>query len=212
MKRMKKLYALVLVMVAMVLNVQAQNDPKAKKILDAVSNTVKAYKTISASFSIKSLTSRGVNNGTKTGTIVTKGQKYVLKEGKTEILCDGAKTYNYDGSKTITVSAVEESGQTLTPQKILSGSYDKDFIYRLVGTKGNLHEIEMKPIDTRKNFSKVNIFVDKAKNMIVRAVILDKGNNTVQVSFSNMVPNKNLADNLFAFNPAKYPKDVEILD
>lgn len=209
---MKKLYALVLVMVVMVLNVQAQNDPKAKKILDAVSNTVKAYKTISASFSIKSLTSRGVNNGTKTGTIVTKGQKYVLKEGKTEILCDGAKTYNYDGSKTITVSAVEESGQTLTPQKILSGSYDKDFIYRLVGTKGNLHEIEMKPIDTRKNFSKVNIFVDKAKNMIVRAVILDKGNNTVQVSFSNMVPNKNLADNLFAFNPAKYPKDVEILD
>lgn len=209
---MKKLYALVLVMVVMVLNVQAQNDPKAKKILDAVSNTVKAYKTISASFSIKSLTSRGVNNGTKTGTIVTKGQKYVLKEGKTEILCDGAKTYNYDGSKTITVSAVEESGQTLTPQKILSGSYDKDFIYRLVGTKGNLHEIEMKPIDTRKNFSKVNIFVDKAKKMIVRAVILDKGNNTVQVSFSNMVPNKNLADNLFAFNPAKYPKDVEILD
>jgi len=212
MKRMKKLYSIVLVMVAMFLQVSAQNDPNAKKILEAVSNTVKGYKTISASFSIKSVSSRGVNNGTKSGTIVTKGQKYVLKEGKTEILCDGAKTYNYDGSKTITVSAVEESGQTLTPQKILSGSYDKDFTYRLIGTKGNLHEIEMKPIDTRKNFSKVNIFVDKTKNMIVRAVILDKGNNTVQVSFSNMVPNKNLADNLFAFNPGKYPKDVEILD
>ncbi len=209
---MKKLYSIVLVMVAMFLQVSAQNDPNAKKILEAVSNTVKGYKTISASFSIKSVSSRGVNNGTKSGTIVTKGQKYVLKEGKTEILCDGAKTYNYDGSKTITVSAVEESGQTLTPQKILSGSYDKDFTYRLIGTKGNLHEIEMKPIDTRKNFSKVNIFVDKTKNMIVRAVILDKGNNTVQVSFSNMVPNKNLADNLFAFNPGKYPKDVEILD
>ncbi|MFW2478310.1 MAG: LolA family protein, partial [Sediminibacterium sp.] len=170
---MNKLYSIVLVMVAMFLQVNAQNDPNAKKILDAVSNTVKGYKTISAGFSIKSVTSRGVNNGTKTGTIITKGQKYVLKEGKTEILCDGIKTYNYDGSKTITVSAVEESVQTLTPQKILSGSYDKDFTYRLVATKGNLHEIEMKPIDNRKNFSKVNIFVDKNKNMIVRAVILD---------------------------------------
>ncbi len=209
---MNKLYSIVLVMVAMFLQVNAQNDPNAKKILDAVSNTVKGYKTISAGFSIKSVTSRGVNNGTKTGTIITKGQKYVLKEGKTEILCDGIKTYNYDGSKTITVSAVEESVQTLTPQKILSGSYDKDFTYRLVATKGNLHEIEMKPIDNRKNFSKVNIFVDKNKNMIVRAVILDKGNNTVQVSFTNIVPNKNLADNLFAFNASKYPKDVEILD
>lgn len=209
---MKKFYAIVLVLVAMILQVNAQNDPKAKKILDAVSNTVKAYKTISAGFSIKSVSSRGVNNGTKAGTIITKGQKYVLKEGKTEILCDGTKTYNYDGSKTITVSAVEESGQTLTPQKILSGSYDKDFSYRLVGTKGNFHEIEMKPLDNRKNFSKVNIFVDKTKNMIARAVILDKGNNTVQVSFTNIVPNKNLADNLFAFNASKYPKDVEILD
>lgn len=209
---MKKLYSIVLVMVAMFLQVNAQNDPNAKKILDAVSNTVKGYKTISAGFSIKSVTSRGVNNGTKTGTIITKGQKYVLKEGKNEILCDGVKTYNYDGSKTITVSAVEESVQTLTPQKILSGAYDKDFTFRLVGTKGNLHEIELKPIDNRKNFSKVNIFVDKNKNMIVRAIILDKGNNIVQVSFTNIIPNKNLADNLFAFNAAKYPKDVEILD
>lgn len=211
-KRMKKLYSIALVLVVMLLQVNAQNDPNAKKVLDAVSNTVKAYKTISAGFSIKSVTSRGVNNGTKTGTIVTKGQKYVLKEGKSEILCDGSKTYNYDGSKTITVSSVEESGQTLSPQKILSGAYDKDFTYRLVATKGNFHEIEMKPLDTRKNFSKVNIFVDKTKNMIARAVILDKGNNTVQVSFTNIVPNKNLADNLFVFNAAKYPKDVEILD
>lgn len=209
---MKKLYSIALVILVMAFQAQAQNDPNAKKILDAVSKTVKTYKTISAGFSIKSVSSRGVNNGTKTGTIVTKGEKYVLKEGKTEILCDGAKTYNYDGSKTITVSAVEDAGQTLTPQKILSGSYDKDFTYRLVATKANVHEIEMKPIDSRKNFSKVNIFVDKVKNMITRAVILDKGNNTVQVSFTNLVPNKNLADNLFVFNPSKYPKDVEILD
>ncbi len=135
MKRMKKLYSVALVILAMVIQVQAQNDPNAKKILDAVSKTVKTYKTISAGFSIKSVSSRGVNNGTKSGTIVTKGEKYVLKEGKTEILCDGAKTYNYDGSKTITVSAVEDAGQTLTPQKILSGSYDKDFTYRLVAQK-----------------------------------------------------------------------------
>lgn len=211
-ERMKKLYSIVIVFTVMLMQVNAQNDPNAKKILDGVSATVKAYKTITAGFSIKSVTSRGKSNGTKTGTISTKGQMYVLKEGKNEILCDGTKTYNYDGNKTITVSTVEESGQTLSPQKILSGAYDKDFTYRLIGTKGNFHEIEMKPIDNRKNFSKVNIFVDKTKKMIARAVILDKGNNTVQVSFTNIVPNKNLADNLFVFNPAKYPKDVEILD
>ncbi len=209
---MKKLYSIALVLVVMLLQVNAQNDPNAKKILDAVSATVKTYKTISAGFTITSLTSKGRNNGTKKGTIVTKGQKYVLKEGKNEIICDGTKTYNYDGAKTITVSVVEESTQTLSPQKILSGAYDKDFTYKLIGSKGNFHEIEMKPLDSRKNFSKVNIFVDKNKKMIARAVILDKGNNTVQVSFNNIIPNKAVADNLFVFNAAKYPKDVEILD
>lgn len=209
---MKKLYTIALVFLVMLMQVDAQNDPNAKKILDAVSNTVKAYKTISAGFTITSLTSKGKSNGTKKGTIVTKGQKYVLKEGKNEILCDGAKTYNYDGAKTITVSSVEETGQTLSPQKILSGAYDKDFSFRLIGTKANFHEIELKPLDNRKNFSKVNIFVDKTKNMIARAVILDKGNNTVQVSFTNIVPNKAVADNVFVFSAAKYPKDVEILD
>ncbi len=209
---MKKLYPLVIAVFALMVQVHAQNDPNAKKILDAVSNTVKNYKTISAGFTITSLTSKGKNNGTKKGTIVTKGQKYVLKEGKNEILCDGVKTYNYDGAKTITVSSLDESGQTLSPQKILSGAYDKDFTYKLIATKGNFHEIEMKPLDSRKNFSKVNIFVDKTKNMIARAVILDKGNNTVQVSFTNIVPNKAVADNVFVFSAAKYPKDVEILD
>lgn len=192
--------------------VSAQNDPNAKKILDAVSAKVKSFKTITANFSIKSCTSKGKSNGVKTGTISTKGQMYMLKEGKNEIICDGSKTYNYDGSKTITVSAVDEAGQTLTPQKILSGAYDKDFSYKLIGTKGNFNEIELKPLDARKNFSKVTIYVDKTKNMITKAVILDKGNNTVQVDFSNINTNKNLADNLFSFNRARYPKDVEILD
>lgn len=209
---MKKLYPLVIAVFALMVQADAQNDPNAKRILDAVSNTVKTYKTISAGFTITSLTSKGKNNGTKKGTIVTKGQKYVLKEGKNEILCDGAKTYNYDGAKTITVSSLDEGGQTLSPQKILSGAYDKDFSYKLIATKGNFHEIEMKPLDSRKSFSKVNIFVDKTKNMIARAVILDKGNNTVQVSFNNIVPNKVVADNVFVFSAAKYPKDVEILD
>lgn len=208
---MKKVLIFLLSFVALV-TVNAQQDPAAKRILDAVSKTVKDYKTITANFTIKSVTSQGKSNGTKTGTITTKGEKYILKEGKNEIICDGSKTYNFDGAKTITVTPLEESNQTLSPQKILAGAYDQDFTYKLMGTKGNFHEIEMKPKDGRKNFSKVNIFIDKSKNMISRAVILDKGNNVVQVNFSNMITNKNLADQLFVFNPARYPKDVEILD
>jgi len=209
---MKKIYSLVLASVLFVNILFAQNDPNAKKILDGVSSKVKAFKAITGSFSIKSITSKGKDNGTKTGSISIKGAKYVLKQGKTEVICDGTKTYSYDGNKTVTVADAEENSKSLTPQKILSGSYDKDFTYKLTSSAGTFNEIELKPIDVKKNFQKVNIFVDKVKGIITKAKILDKSNNTIEFSFTNLNTNATIADNVFMFNKSKYPKDVEVLD
>lgn len=190
----------------------AQNDPNAKKILDAVGKKVSSFKSMSGNFTIKSFTSKGKANGVKTGTISMKGSKYVLKQGKTEITCDGTNVYSFDGSKTITVGPAEDASKSLTPQKILSGSYDKEFNYKLISSNGNLHEIELKPIDTRKNFQKVTVYVDKAKSIISKAKVLDKSNNTMEFSFSNLNTTTSIEDKMFVFNKSKYPKDVEILD
>jgi len=209
---MKKCYFLILVAALLFQSSYSQNDPNAKKVLDGVSSKVKTFKGITASFTIRFITSKGKDNGTKTGSISYKGQKYFIKQGKTEIICDGVKTYNYDGNKTITVSSVEESNQTLNPQNLLSNFYDKDFTYRLVSSNGNFHEIELVPNDKKKNFQKVSVFVDKVKNMITKAKILDKGNNTVEFSLSNLNTAANVSDNIFTFNRSKYPKDVDILD
>jgi outer membrane lipoprotein carrier protein len=190
----------------------AQNDPKAKKILDALSVKLKSFKGISGNFALKSITSKGKDNGTKVGTIISKGQKYCIKQAKTEIICDGIKIYNFDGSKTITISTVEENGQTLSPQNFFSNFYDKDFTYKLLVSKSIYNEIELVPTDKRKNFSKVTIFIDKVKNMIVKAKILDKSNNIVEFSLTNVNTNATIPDTTFTFNKAKYPKDVEVLD
>jgi outer membrane lipoprotein-sorting protein len=190
----------------------AQNDPNAKKVLDAVSAKVKSFKGVSANFTIKSFSSKGKDNGAKTGTIAIKGQKYQLKQGKNEIICDGVNIYNFDGNKTITKSLLEESNQTLSPQNLLSNFYDKDFNYKLVSSAGKLNEIELTPIDKRKSFQKVNIFIDKSKSMITKARVLDKSNNTVEFILSNLNTAANLPDAIFLFVRAKYPKDAEILD
>ena len=190
----------------------AENDPNAKKILDAVSNKVKSFKGITGTFIIKSITSKGKDNGTKTGLISIKGQKYILKQGKTEIICDANKIYNYDGSKTVTVTPVEESGQTLSPQNLLSNFYDKDFVYKLVSSKTTFHEIELIPNDKRKNFTKVSVYIDKAKSMITKAKILDKSSNIIEFTLNNINTNAVLTDNMFGFNKTRYPNNVEILD
>ncbi len=209
---MKRFYALLLAVV--ISNVViAQNDPNAKKVLDGVNAKMKTFKGISASFVIKSITSKGKDNGSKSGTISIKGQKYLLKQGKNEIVCDGNKTYTYDpANKTITVSSLDDANQTLTPQNLLSNFYDKDFTYKLISSKGNFHEVELVPNDKRKNFQKVNVFIDKSKNMITKARVVDKSNNIIEFSLSNLNTNASLVDNLFYFNRSKYPSDVEVLD
>ncbi len=210
---MKKIYILLLAALSITeFSFAGDNDPHAKKVLDAVSEKFKTFKGITATFSLKSITSKGKDNGTQSGNISIKGQKYLLKQGKTEIISDGTKIYNYDGNKTITISTVEEGGQTLSPQNLLSNFYDKDFSYKLISSSGSFHEIELIPNDKKKNFQKVNVFIDKNKVMITKAIILDKSNNKIQFSLTNLNTNANLPDNIFIYNRSKYPKDAEVLD
>ena len=100
----------------------------------------------------------------------------------------------------------------MSPQKLLAGAYDKDFTYHLISSKGSFYEIEMKPIDSRKNFQKVNLFIDKSKNTFSKARILDKSNNITELKIISLNFKASIDDAKFIFNKNKYPKDVEILD
>ncbi len=193
-------------------SVEAQNDASAKKVLDAVSSKLKTFKGISANFSYVSKSRSGKVNNNVAGKIAIKGQKYYIKQGATEIFSDGAKTWNYNGSNEVTVSTPDADNQTLTPQKLLSNFYDKDFTYRLVSSTGNFHEIEMMPIDKRKNFQKVNVFVDKTKTMITKARILDKSSNTIEFALNTINTNASIPDNTFVFNKSKYKKNIEVIE
>jgi len=190
----------------------AQNDPAAKKVIDAFGSKVKASKGIIASFALNSFNSKGRSAGSKSLSLSMQGEKYVLVQAKTEIICDGVNVYNFDGNKTITKSSVEEGSQTLSPQKLLAGSYEKDFSYKLVSSKGAFNEVEMYPLDKRKNFQKVNLFFNKSKNTLAKARILDKSNNITELKVIKINLSAILSEKIFVFNKAKYPKDVEVLD
>lgn len=210
---MKKLYATLTLIFAIAATTGfSQNDPAAKKVLDAVGAKVKASRGIAASCVITSLTSRGKANGSQSLSLQMKGDRYLVKQGKTEIVCDGSNVYRFDGDKTITKSSVDESSQTLSPQKLLAGNYGKEFTYKLISSAGAFNEIELKPVDNRKNFQKVNLFINKAKNTFSKARILDKSNNTTELKIVNLNLNAAVSDNSFIFNRAKYPKDAEVLD
>ncbi len=193
-------------------SLQAQKDPVAKAILDQIGAKVKEAKGILVQIQLVSKNNKGKALGSKLINLKMKGDKYLLQQGAMEIVCDGANIYNFDGANSISKSSVAESDQTLSPQKLLSGNYDKDFNFKLLSQDGGKATIELSPIDKRKNFQKVTLVVDKAKSALSNATILDKSNNITDVKVVSINYSAPLADKLFLFNRAKYPKNVEIFD
>ncbi len=207
---MKYLFLLLLAVFASA-SVQAQTDEKAKVVLDKVSSKVKSFQGITAKFTYTTKTKANVKKGTVNGDISIKGKKFFIKQGATQIFSDGNKIWNYNGENEITVADADDDSRTLSPQKLLTDFYDKDFTYKLIGSKGNFHEIEMTPIDKRKNFKKVNVYVDKNKSLITKARIIDKAENIIEFDLRNVNTNANLPDSRFVFDAKKYP-GVELIE
>jgi outer membrane lipoprotein-sorting protein len=205
-------YIIIIFSLFLVQSVQAQKDPQAKTLLDQIGVKVKQSKGILASIQLISKNNKGKALGTKSINLKMKGDKYLLKQGAVEIVCDGVNIYNFDGANSISKSSVSESDQTLSPQKLLSGNYDKDFNFKLLSQNSSKATIELSPIDKRKSFQKVTLILDKIKSALSSASILDKSNNITDVKVVSINYGVTLEDKLFLFNRAKYPKNVEIFD
>src|SRR4051794_219227 len=177
----------------------------AKAILNKVSDKLKANTGITANFSYTTKDHKNVVRGTKKGIIYIKGQKYYLKQGSTEIYSNGSKNWNYDGNSEVTVSDVDNDSQSFTPQKFISNVYDKDFDYDLVSSAGNYYQIAMTPVDKRKNYKMVTVYVDKTKELVTKAQITDKADNITELTLSNVNTNANIPDSKFTFDPKAHP-------
>ena len=218
---MKKIFSSLVLLFMIVFSIHAQvpkgmgsSDPGAKKVLDAVSAKFKNYKSVQAKFLLKIENASGKSLGTKTGTVYMKGTKYRISVTGQEIYCDGTNVWTYDkASKEVTINKIDPSANSITPQKLFTNFYDKDFLYKLNGNvpmNGKaMQEVELTPIDKTKAFHKVLVYVDKS--VINTTKIFEKTGNRYTYSVNNMATNGNIADPMFVFDAKQYP-GVEVVD
>ncbi|HVZ56202.1 MAG TPA: outer membrane lipoprotein carrier protein LolA [Chitinophagaceae bacterium] len=211
----KTLVALALIGTAL-LGMAQQNDPEAKKLLDAVSSQFKSYKTVQAGFTYKVENAGGKVLSSQKGTVVMKGTKYRISFGTQEIWCDGATVWSLDkNSNEVTINKLDGSSGTITPQKLFTNFYDKDFLYKLNGEKKVgakvLAEIEMTPTDKSKPFHKVYVLVDKKARMLYSTEVLETSGNRYTYLVTGIKPNVTAPDGNFVFDKSKYP-GVEVVD
>jgi outer membrane lipoprotein-sorting protein len=194
----------------------AQVDPKAKAILDKVSANFKSLKSVEANYSLNVTNRAGKSAGNKTGKIYLKGQKYLITESSLQIMSDGKKVWRFEpDANEVAISNASDLSDGITPQKLFTNFYDKDFIYKLNGNKKQgtktVAEIEMTPTDKRKNFYKVYLYVDEAQKMIVSSKIYENSGNVYTYSMSGMKLNQPLKDEMFVFDKSKHP-GVEVIE
>lgn len=193
-----------------------KNDQDAQKILDGVSAKFKGFKSVTAKFTLKSENSAGKVQGSKSGTVNMKGGKYHITLATQEIFCDGSNTWTYDkSSNEVQINKFDGASGTITPQKMFTDFYSKDFLIKSNGavklSGKSLEEIELTPIDKTKTFFKVLVDVDKASHMVKQTKIFEKAGNRYTYSVSSMTTSGVLPDALFTFDARKYPK-VEVVD
>lgn len=212
---MKKLTFITLALLLLTGALDAQtkptkSDPEAKKVLDAVSARFKSFATVQAMFTYKVENAAGKVLSTKTGNILMKGTRYKLSFGGQEIFCNGTTVWNYDkAANEVTVNTLDASGGMITPQKLFSNFYDKDFLYVLNGDKklGNklVQEIQLTPVDKSKNFHTVFVWVDKAAKTMYSTKVIENAGNRYSYTVSTLKTNIPAADALFVFDKGKFP-------
>jgi len=190
-------------------------DAKAKTILDKVSTKFKAAQTIQANFALSINDASGKAKSTKKGVFAMKGNKYKVDISGQQIICDAKSVWTYmPENKEVQVSSYNPNEQTISPAKLFSGSYEKEYKISYSGTKTiagkSVDVIELKPLKAQA-FSRVQLYVDKTSNLITGGQMFDKSGGSYTYSISNVRFNTSIADSEFTFNAAKYP-GVEVID
>lgn len=192
-------------------------DPKAKAVLDGVSQKYASIKGLKASFdfSYSDVSDSRVQN--QSGEIAIKGDKYHLKLPEQEIFNNGKTVWTYivsDNYKEVTINNASDMENELTPSSVYN-IYQKGFNYRLIGEKTEngivIQEIELTAEKSNAPFKRVKLFVDKNKKDLISWEIYDDQGGIFKYRFKSVNTNAELTDDYFTFNPQKYGK-VEIID
>lgn len=217
---MKKFLPILFVLAAYAVNGQnsyiGKSDPEAAAILKKVSAKYKTYKTLSTNFDLQVENGSGQNLASRKGTVDIKGKKFFIMMDDEASFSDGSNIYNYDKSAgEVQITRVNPKDNTLTPQKLFTDFYEKDFLYKLndeVKQGGKtIQLIELTPVDKTQPYFKVVLEIDKASSQITGAKVFEKNGNKYIYSITSTKANAAIPDSRFVFKQSDYP-GAEIID
>lgn len=195
---------------------QAQKDPKAKTVLDAMSQKYQNMKGYTAGFDY-TYSDAGGSGDRQSGELAVKGAKYRLKLPDQEIFNDGKTVWTLiqtDTYKEVTINDVTQMEGELTPSNIYK-MYQNGFNYRLLADKTyqgkSVNVVELIAQKADAPFKQLKLMVDKTTKDLLGWEMSDGVGGVFTYSFKNVKSAPNLPEDYFTFDPKKYP-GIEIID
>lgn len=204
---MKRIAALLSLVVFGFHGVAQDQDPKAKAVLDEVSKITKSYKTITADIQF---TSYGKDkkqvDKPQTWKVQSKGDKFRIEIPGSSIVSDGKTLWNYNhDAKEVTIKHADPQNDEQNPAKIFT-MYEKGykFKYEKEGKIGaaTVHVIDLYPAlnPEKKKFHTVKLYVDKTKKTVLRMEMMMKDGGTQVFDVKSLKPNLEIPDGHFVFD------------
>jgi outer membrane lipoprotein carrier protein len=191
----------------------ATKDPK--KILQSVSQKISDLKSLKANFALHLMAANGKTTQSQKGSFQMKGTKYRVTLADQEIICDNKVVWTFLKSiNEVQISAYNPSEQTISPAKLFTDFYDKEYNSRYAGSRTvngkKCDIIELIPKQQQVQFSKIELAVDNTYT-IVGGNVYEKNGNHYRYEISNFTPNATIAEETFTFDANKHP-GVEVID
>jgi outer membrane lipoprotein-sorting protein len=188
---------------------QAQ-DAKAKALLDKVTAKIKSYNNITIDFKYSLHNAKENVNQDSKGTVVMKGNQYVLNFMGITKLFDGKKTYTIvPEDEEITVSALNEKDDSaITPSKMLTFfnkgyKFSMDIVQNVSGKK--IQYIKLVPINSKDQRKEILLGIDSKANNIYNIIEIGKKGTKTTLTVNSFKTNQALPKNQFTFAASKYP-------
>jgi len=212
---MKKFLSLLLITATFISFQSHAQDAKAKAVLDKLSAKVKTMSSLKANFVFSMNDAKGASKASKSGTFLMQGNKFRVNMTGQQLICDGSTLWTYlVANKEVQVSDYDANAQGISPAKLFSGSYTKDYKYTYAGAKTisgkAVDMIELMPVNG-KSFKKIVLYVDQKTSMVNGGVMYDKSGSSYSYTISGVTPNAKVAATDFTFDPKKNP-GVEVVD
>ncbi len=195
---------------------QAQQDEKARDIIDKFSEFTTSGTAVSVDFTITMTSLKDDISEKYDGNIILKGNNYKLNIMETETWFDGNSMYTYmPDIQEVMISDPVEDGSFMSDPSQLFNIYHEEFNYRLLGeiirNDRRLYEIDLNPVDRDHNFHTVKLFINKDDYFMNSAVIAGKDGNRYTINVTDYDDSIEVSDSYFTFNESDYP-GVEVID